>query len=65
MRELEAVLLVRRLGLRPALPHDARHVFVSEKWVSSGVLCSSEREEFFNESWMWHRLVGLQRRIKS
>ena len=65
MRECEAILFVRRLGLRPALPQDARQIFASEKWVSSGVLCSSKREEFCDESWMWHGLVGLQRRIKS
>ena len=65
MGQFEAVIFVRRLGLRPTLPQDARQIFVSEKGVSVGVLPSSERVEFLDVSLMYHRLVGLQRCIKS
>jgi hypothetical protein len=61
----EAVIFVRRLGLRPTLPQNARQIFVSEKRVSVGVLPSSERVKFFDVSWMCQRLVGLERCIKS
>lgn len=65
MAELEAVLFVRHLGLGPTLPQNAREIFESEKWVSGRILASSERDKFFDERWMWHRLVGLQRCIQS
>lgn len=58
--ESEAVLFVRRLGLGSTLPQNAREIFGSEKWFSGSILASSEREKFFDERWMWHRLVGLK-----
>lgn len=61
----EAVTLVRRLGLRPALPQNARQIFVSEKGISSSVLPGSKRQEFFDVRGMRRRLVGLQRCITS
>lgn len=63
--ESEAVLSVRRFGLYPTLPQNAREIFDSEKWISGRVLASSEREKLFDKRWMRHRLVRLQRCIKS
>ena len=59
MGESEAVLFVRYFGLCTTLSQNARQIFDGEKGVSGGILSSSEGEEFFDERWMVHRLVGL------
>lgn len=65
MDESKAVMFVRCLGLRSALPQNARQIFVSEKGVSISILASSKRDKFFDVRWMRRPLVGLQECIKS